>query len=510
MDTYSWIFLFSVLVISLSVFVFRFSYMHLSTGFSKFHLLVAAFVVSILLLILSPNFITLIIGWDGLGISSFFLVIFYKRNKTFNAGLITALTNRAGDALILISLTMFFPLPSLTIPLGPMWECTLPLLMLIILLLAASTKRAQVPFRAWLPAAIAAPTPVSALVHSSTLVTAGVYLLFRLGVVASRPWLSIILGGLGGTTTLIASLGAFLESDLKKIVALSTLSQLGVIVISLRIGLPLIAFFHLVVHAFFKALLFISTGNIIHNSNDYQDLRRNGSLGGALPSTQATVVLAKLRLCGVPFFSAYYSKELVLESLSRGSAGTHFWVYLLIWTGVMFTILYSLRFIFYTLSVTQGPALFWKSDGHAPVLAAQCILVIPGVTTGNLLAFSLINELKLPLVSTSSKIRVISLLIFWAPVLFLFFRFSPNFSYFKSIFYLFFLSSWRGALPLSILSSYSNSNIWLRRFGWKDLLLGRWLFKSGPDGVVKIARTKSLFMKTFLLRVVLFIIWFAG
>jgi len=137
----------------------------------------------------------------------------------------------------------------------------------------------------------------------------------------------IVVGILGAITTFMARLSAFLESDLKKIVALSTLSQLGVIILSISLHLPILAFFHLIVHAFFKALLFIATGNVIHNSNDYQDLRRRGGNTSPLPFNQSVIVLTKISLCGIPFFSAFFSKEFVLESLGRASY-TNFIVFL--------------------------------------------------------------------------------------------------------------------------------------------------------------------------------------
>jgi len=313
-----------VCLISSRVAAFSHSYMSLSAGFSKFHLLVARFIFSIILLILSPNLITLMLGWDGLGVSSFFLVIFYKRNKAFNAGILTAFTNRVGDALILISFSLFLPFSSFTVPVAGLERFSPAYFIRGVLVVAARTKRAQVPFRAWLPAAMAAPTPVSALVHSSTLVTAGVYLLFRLSPALPYPSLLARLGGLGAVTSLIASLAAFLETDLKKVVALSTLRQLGVMILSISLAFPSMAFFHLVVHAFFKALLFIATGNVIHNSNDYQDIRLGGGNRLSLPFNQATIVLTKLSLCGLPFFSAFYSKEFILERLGRGGLSSVF------------------------------------------------------------------------------------------------------------------------------------------------------------------------------------------
>lgn len=168
---------------------------------------------------------------------------------------------------------------------------------------------------------MAAPTPVSALVHSSTLVTAGVYLLIRLSPALPHCGsLIVIIGAFGVVTMLLARLSAILEADIKKIVALSTLSQLGVIITAFALASPALVFFHLIAHAFFKALLFIATGNLIHNARDYQDLRRIGALG-LMPFTKSLVVITKLSLCGVPFFSAYFSKEAILEGLSRGRMG---------------------------------------------------------------------------------------------------------------------------------------------------------------------------------------------
>lgn len=157
-------------------------------------------------------------------------------------------------------------------------------------------------------------------------------------------------------------MGALAESDIKKVVALSTLRQLGVIVVAVRLGIPVVAFFHLVVHAFFKALLFISAGNIIHNSRDYQDLRTIGRIGQEIELSKAIVVFTKLSLCGLPFCSAYFSKELVLERLATNRKAV-FITYGLIWTGVALTCAYSLRFVLYVLcSNPQGFSLRIKSD----------------------------------------------------------------------------------------------------------------------------------------------------
>jgi len=178
----------------------------------------------------------------------------------------------------------------------------------------------------------------------------------RLSPLVNSLGASLALGAAGGLTMLLASLRALLESDIKKVVALSTLRQLGVIILRLRMGAKSIAFFHLVVHAFFKALLFVCTGGLIHNFNDYQDLRRVGGALPALPLLKAVVVITKLSLCGVPFFSAFFSKELILENLGLSEGGSS-GVYFLMWRGVALTAAYSARFIYFVLYASRARAV---------------------------------------------------------------------------------------------------------------------------------------------------------
>lgn len=181
------------------------------------------------------------------------------------------------------------------------------------LVIASFTKRAQIPFSAWLPAAIAAPTPVSALVHSSTLVTAGVYLLFRFRALLYGHGLEAFFIGVGLLTMLMAGISAIYETDIKKIVALSTLRQLGLMVSTLGAGISQLAFLHLLSHAYFKAMLFMAVGNMIHCSNSFQDIRVAGNLAGAMPLRASFFNLANLSLCGFPFLTGFYSKDLILE-----------------------------------------------------------------------------------------------------------------------------------------------------------------------------------------------------
>jgi len=192
---------------------------------------------------------------------------------------------------------------------------------MILVLIAAITKRAQIPFSRWLPAAIAAPTPVSALVHSSTLVTAGVFLLIRFyPFLINFPQFKSALLIISISTLTIAGMRAITECDLKKIIALSTLSQLGVIMIRLALGLVELAFFHLLTHAMFKALLFMSAGTLLHLFSHNQDLRGFGNLSFQLPFVVRTVVIANLALCGFPFIAGFYSKDLILEFILESSS----------------------------------------------------------------------------------------------------------------------------------------------------------------------------------------------
>lgn len=195
--------------------------------------------------------VSLILGWDGLGVTSYLLVIFYQRSKSYRAGIITALTNRLGDVGLLISIILILPYGTWNFLIYNDSRVELSLILARLIILSACTKSAQMPFSAWLPAAMAAPTPVSALVHSSTLVTAGVYLLIRINILLVRFEILEILIMLGTFTIFIAGGAAMFEMDIKKIIALSTLSQLGAMVMGLGMGSPTMAYFHLLSHAFF-------------------------------------------------------------------------------------------------------------------------------------------------------------------------------------------------------------------------------------------------------------------
>lgn len=220
---------------------------------------------------------------------------------------------------------------------------------LFLVILAGITKRAQMPFSAWLPAAIAAPTPVSSLVHSSTLVTAGVYLIIRFHHILC---VNNFLFYLGVFTIFISGLGANFEIDLKKIIALSTLRQLGLIIIILSMGYYELSFFHLLAHALFKSLLFLCAGVFIHSIGDIQDIRHLGGVIISLPITSFYFIGSSLALCGFPFLAGFYSKDLILEVYFIMSINS--FIFLIIFFSTIFTLTYSVRLIYY---------LFFKNLG---------------------------------------------------------------------------------------------------------------------------------------------------
>ena len=398
LDLVSVLFLITVTLISISVIFFRTRYMANEKFFSRFLFLVLSFVCRILLLILRPNSIRILLGWDGLGVTSYLLVIYYQRNKSYNAGIITALTNRLGDVGLLLCLAFLVKFGSWNFYLFmPPLEISL---ILIILVGARITKRAQIPFSAWLPAAMAAPTPVSALVHSSTLVTAGVYLLIRFNYLLMSFDLLKYLILVGVFTMFIAGLGAMRELDIKKVIALSTLRQLGVMIITIGVGFPLIGFFHLVAHAFFKALLFICAGILIHNFKDYQDIRLMSRSACFMPFTLRMFMTANLRLCGLPFMAGFYSKDLILEIFIMRRL--NLFIFIIIVLSTALTVLYSCRLAFLLgANRFKGERLTGIKDFDPVVVVGYSFLLVPSIfggLGGNWVFYPVIPVIFFPLI----------------------------------------------------------------------------------------------------------------
>nr|QHW07567.1 NADH dehydrogenase subunit 5 [Apoderus jekelii] len=348
-DWMSVLFMSFVFFISSMVLFYSTEYMKSDLEVKRFIFIVIMFILSMMFLIISPNLISILLGWDGLGLVSYILVVYYQNWKSFNSGMLTALTNRIGDVSLLMSIAWMLNYGS--------WNYSNYLFLIkndslmgnisMLVVLAAMTKSAQIPFSSWLPAAMAAPTPVSALVHSSTLVTAGVYLLIRFNSSFSDST-SMFLLVISMMTMFMSGLGANFEFDLKKIIALSTLSQLGMMLSILALGSYSLAFLHLLTHAVFKALLFMCAGMMIHNQGDCQDIRMMGGLISKIPMTCALFNICNFSLCGLPFFSGFYSKDLIIETVNSGDY--NIFVFLIFYMSVGFTVLYTFRLAYYTLS----------------------------------------------------------------------------------------------------------------------------------------------------------------
>nr|QFQ01312.1 NADH dehydrogenase subunit 5 [Paralebbeus jiaolongi] len=380
-DWISMMFLSFVSFISSMVLFYSGSYMASDSNINRFMYLVLGFVLSMGLLIMSPNMISILLGWDGLGLVSYVLVIYYQNEKSANAGMLTALSNRVGDVCILLSIALMFSLGgwNFIFYVGGT-EMGAQLGLVVFIMVAAMTKSAQIPFSAWLPAAMAAPTPVSALVHSSTLVTAGVYLLIRFSPSLEGTVEQSCLLLLASLTMFMAGLGANFETDLKKIIALSTLSQLGVMMTILAMGWAELAFFHLLAHALFKALLFMCAGSIIHSAGDYQDIRVMGGMVKFMPLSVASVNLANLALCGSPFLAGFYSKDLILEvAFSSPLNEGCFWL-LVLSTGL--TVCYTFRLIFYSLVSDFNLSAEKSVSDDNPVMTWPMLLLGAGSVFG--------------------------------------------------------------------------------------------------------------------------------
>nr|YP_009537916.1 NADH dehydrogenase subunit 5 [Limenitis archippus]AYN60646.1 NADH dehydrogenase subunit 5 [Limenitis archippus] len=388
LDWMSLLFMMFVSLISSSVIFYSRSYMSSELNLNRFIILVLMFVFSMLLLIISPNMISIFLGWDGLGLVSYCLVIYYQNIKSYNAGMLTALSNRIGDVMILMLVSWMLNYGS--------WNYIFYLnfmsndfsmkIISLLVIIAAMTKSAQIPFSSWLPAAMAAPTPVSSLVHSSTLVTAGVYLLIRFNNVLIDMFFLKFLLLFSGLTMMMAGICANYEFDLKKIIALSTLSQLGLMMSILSMGFYDLAFFHLLTHAMFKALLFMCAGVIIHMMNNNQDIRMMGGISMYIPLTSLCMNISNLALCGIPFLAGFYSKDMILEMVSMNNL--NLLIFYLYYFSTGLTMFYTIRLLMYLMiSDYNLLSIYNLYDEDYTMLKSMFILLFMSLISGSFLSW---------------------------------------------------------------------------------------------------------------------------
>jgi NADH-quinone oxidoreductase subunit L len=388
--------------VSLMVHIYTIGYMAEDPGYQRFFSYISLFTFAMLMLVMSNNFIQLFFGWEAVGLVSYLLIGFwFKKSTATYANLKAFLVNRVGDFGFILGIGMvlvyfggslnykdvFAYLNQVTehptLSIFPQMPWSVVTITCLLLFVGAMGKSAQFPLHVWLPDSMEGPTPISALIHAATMVTAGIFMVARMSPLfeLSEVALSVIMI-IGAITALFMGFLGIVQNDIKRVVAYSTLSQLGYMTVALGASAYSVAVFHLMTHAFFKALLFLAAGSVIVGMHHQQDMRHMGGLRRYMPITWFTSLLGSLALIGTPFFSGFYSKDLIIEAVKNSSLFGSGFAYFSVLLGVFVTAFYSFRMYF---MVFHGKL---RDDHHQPhespwvITLPLCLLAIPSVFIG--------------------------------------------------------------------------------------------------------------------------------
>ena len=400
-DNLTSVMLLVVSFVSLMVHIYTIGYMQEDEGYTKFFSYISLFTFAMFMLVISNNFMQLFFGWEAVGLVSYLLIGFWHHKESaVEASLKAFLVNRVGDFGFLLGiavLLMFFgtldyvetfTLASQVNGQTIFGDISVITVICLLLFIGAMGKSAQVPLHVWLPGSMEGPTPISALIHAATMVTAGIFMVSRMSPIFELSDVALtVMMVIGAITAIFMGLLGIVQNDIKRVVAYSTLSQLGYMTVALGVSAYSVAIFHLMTHAFFKALLFLAAGSVIVALHHEQDIRNMGALRKKMPITYITALIGTLALIGFPGFAGFYSKDMIIEAVHFSNLPFADWVYYVVVFGVFITAFYSLRMFF---MVFHGES---RLDQHAEehvhetalsITVPLIVLAIPSVIIGYL------------------------------------------------------------------------------------------------------------------------------